>query len=63
MVGWRDEMAVDNDFIKRLEKETDLLRKLQTEVGEAIKIAEKRIDDMKNGASKEEVFRPFPPKQ
>ncbi|CAM5767934.1 hypothetical protein LMIY3S_02330 [Labrys miyagiensis] len=56
-------MAVDQEFIDRLEKETDLLRKLQTEVDAAIKRAEKKINDMKNGATKTEVFGRVPPKQ
>jgi hypothetical protein len=63
MIRWSDEMANDEDFIKLLEKETDLLKKLQTEVNEAVERADGKIERMQKGASKEDVFGSVPPKQ
>jgi hypothetical protein len=49
-------MADDADFIRKLEKETALLRKLQEEVGKAISRADDKIKALQGGASREDVF-------
>jgi hypothetical protein len=49
-------MAVDEQYIQKLEKDTDLLRKLSDEVGKAIVRAEEKIEKLRGGASREEVF-------
>lgn len=56
-------MAVDQDFIERFQKETNLLKNLQKRISEAIDRAEDRIAKMKEGKlSKEEIFG-APPKK
>ena len=55
-------MAVDNnEFIKQLEEQTNLLRALSVEVTAAIKRAEDKIDLLRQGVPKEGE-RIFPPK-
>lgn len=55
-------MAVEKEFLEHFQKETDLLRNLHTEVGKAIGRADKRIEQMLQGQSMEQVFGPKPPK-
>lgn len=63
MIRWRDEMAVDYEFIERFEKEIKVLRDLQKAAEDAIERAENRIARIRHGESKEDVFGPIPPKK
>ncbi|WP_331372729.1 hypothetical protein [Sinorhizobium chiapasense] len=56
-------MAVDYEFIERFEKEIKVLRDLQKAAEDAIERAQNRIERMRNGESKEDVFGPVPPKK
>jgi hypothetical protein len=56
-------MAIDEGFIKRFEQQADLLRNIEKQVHEAVLRADKRIKEMREGKSMEEVFGPVPPKK
>jgi hypothetical protein len=45
-------MGVDADYFKRFEKEVELLRELQKEVGAAIERADARIEQMRKEMEK-----------
>jgi hypothetical protein len=45
-------MAVDADYVKRFEKELELLKELQKEVSAAIERADKRLAQMRKEVGK-----------
>ena len=55
-------MADDTDFLARFKEHTELLRKLQMRVNEAVKRADDNIAKMEKGVSKEDIFG-VPPKK
>ncbi|RWO04781.1 MAG: hypothetical protein EOS07_28045 [Mesorhizobium sp.] len=57
------DVIIDEDFIRRFEEETAVLRNLEKQVHDAVVRAEGRIARMQPGKSMKDVFDPVPPKQ
>jgi hypothetical protein len=56
MIGWRDEMAVDDKLKHELTNQIKLLEKLRDRTEEAIGRANEKLNEVKSGKSRDDVF-------
>ena len=49
-------MAIDDDFVKKFQKQIDLLKSLDTAVQDAIRRANQKLDELNRGEPIEKVF-------